>query len=334
MIQAWTKSMRALWILLLAACLPASAADKFHITDPRVYTGMCDASAAVPVSSNLFIVVSDENNVLRLYSADKSGPPIKKFDLNAFLNFEKATEEADLEAAARIGKRAFWMGSHGANKNGKVRTNRRALFATDIVSTNGEIGLVPAGRPYTNLLDDLSADPRFKQFNLEAAALRAPKNTNALNIEGISSTPDGHLLIGFRNPIPGGKALIIPLLNPNEVIHGHPGRFDPAILLDLGGLGVRDIARYENAYIIIGGPFHADSDFRLYRWGGPEKELTVLPVDGLNNYQPEGLIIYPQYGLTRFQVLSDDGTRMIDNCPCKDLKDPNKQAFRSFWISP
>jgi hypothetical protein len=31
-----------------------------------------------------------------------------------------------------------------------------------------------------------------------------------LNIEGLAATPDGQLLIGFRNPLSEGKALLLP----------------------------------------------------------------------------------------------------------------------------
>ena len=46
-----------------------------------------------------------------------------------------------------------------------------------------------------------------------------------MNIEGLCPTPEGELLIGFRNPIPGERALIVPLKNPGELIEGKPARF-------------------------------------------------------------------------------------------------------------
>ena len=184
---------------------------------------------------------------------DQGGASIKEFDCSAFLRLEGKSPEADLEGAARLGDRAFWIGSHGRNKDGKERLNRRCLFATDIRAMDGEVALVPVGKPYRRLLDDLINDSRFAQFHLAEAARHAPKEAGALNTEGLSATADGHLLIGFRNPIPGGHALLIPLLNPNEVIEGKPARFDPAVQLDLGGLGIRDIAYHEGIYIIIGG---------------------------------------------------------------------------------
>jgi len=309
-----------------------SAKDHLRLVRPARYTGLCDASGAVTVSSNLFIVADDEHNVLQVYRSDQPGGPVKQFDFNAFLEVRGKSLEADLEAAARIGDRAFWIGSHGRNKEGKERFNRHRLFATDIIMTNGDLTLTPVGMPYKRLLEDLLSDARFDQFHLAAASLLMPKERGALNIEGLAATPEGHLLIGFRNPIPGGKALIIPLLNPNEVIQGIPASFGDPIQLDLGGRGIRDMAYHDGAYLIIGGSWHGGGHFRLYRWAGPGSKPEPLKVAHLNDYHPEALVIYPQYGFKEFQVLSDDGTLPIDGCPCKELKDPNQRCFRSFWV--
>jgi hypothetical protein len=321
-------------LLSLSLALSVSGAEHLRIAGPAHYSGMCDASGGVAISSNLFAVACDEDNVLRVYRNDQPGGPVKEFDINAFLGLTGHSLEADLEAAARIGNRAFWIGSHGRNKDGKERLNRHRLFATDIQGNDGDLTLTPAGKPYERLLADLLADPRFDSFHLAEASRLAPKERGALNIEGLSATPEGHLLIGFRNPIPAGKALLIPLLNPNEVIQEKPARFDNAIQLDLHGLGIRDIAWHGGTYTVIAGSYHGGGDFRLYRWAGPGATPERLRVDGLDAYHPEGLIIYPGRGLREFQILSDDGTVLVDNCPCKDLKDPNKKTFRSFWVAP
>src|SRR5207247_2531869 len=135
------------------------------------------------------------------------------------------------------------------------------------------------------LLDDLAGDPKLKRFNLAAASRLEPKARGALNIEGLSATPDGHLLIGFRNPIPGGKALLVPMLNPDAVIHGQAAKFSEPILLDLGGLGIRDMAYWDGQYTIIAGPSAGKRQSRLYEWlGGTTTPRRVKHTDlkGLN----------------------------------------------------
>ena len=331
--------MRALASLLLTVTLcPGWSAESppsahaLRLLRPAEYLGMCDASAAVVVATNLFIVASDEDNVLRVYRSDQPGPPVQSFDFNAFLAVTGKSPEADLEGAARIGPRAFWIGSHGRNKKGKERTNRHRLFATDIRLIGGEVSLTPVGHPCRTLLADMLADPALARFNLAGASQLEPKEAGALNIEGLAATPEGQLLIGFRNPVPGGRALIIPLRNPNEILEGEHARFGAAIQLDLGGRGIRDLAWVDGSYLIISGPWHGGADFQLYRWRAQEPP-EALGISGLNAYHPEALVIYPDRGAHEFQVLSDDGTRLIDGVPGKELTDPSRQRFRSFWLS-
>lgn len=328
------------FLLAASACVHSQPAPpdqpapfaRLRLLQPSRYCGMCDASGAVPISSNLFVAACDEDNILRLYRSDRPGPPVKQFDLNAFLQVSGQSLEADLEGAARMGDRAFWIGSHGCNRNAKERFNRHRLFATDIKELNGEVALIPVGKPYQHLLDDLLADSRFDQFHLAEASRLAPKEPGALNVEGLSATPEGRLLIGFRNPVPAGKALLIPLLNPNQVIAGQRARFGAAMQLDLGGRGIRDIAWHRGTYIIIAGSWHEGGTFQLYRWAGPGTAPQAAQVSHLQHYHPEALVLYPQLGLQRFQILSDDGTISIDGCPCKTLTDPNLRTFRSFWV--
>jgi hypothetical protein len=53
---------------------------------------------------------------------------------------------------------------------------------------------------------------------LEAAEKLPPKAKGGLNIEGLAATPDQELLIGFRNPIPEDKALVLVLTNPKDLL--------------------------------------------------------------------------------------------------------------------
>jgi len=320
-------------LILLFISLCAKAGPNSALLRPMLYTGEGDASGAVAVTSDLFLVADDEDNTLRLYRNDVAAPPIKEFDCNAFLEVRGKSLEADLEAGARIGNRAFWIGSHGRNANGKERPNRCRFFATDITVAGGGVTVTPVGKPYKRLLDDLISDSRFDQFHFAAAALLTPKKADAFNIEGLSATPEGHLLIGFRNPIPEGKALLIPLLNPNEVIEGRRALFGPAVQLDLGGLGIRDIAFYGGTYIISAGPFHGSGPFHFYRWAGIGTQPEQIGVGDLGDYHPEAIVIYPAKGLSEVQILSDDGKRKVEGISNRDLP-MSQRTFRSFWIAP
>jgi hypothetical protein len=325
--------MHLLLVAFLGLTLCAEAA-KLPILRPAQYGGMADASAGAAVSSNLFVVADDEQNILRLYGSDQGGRPVKELDVSAFLEVTDDSPEADLEGCAKVGERIFWIGSHGRNKNGKKRPNRCRFFATDVHMVGNEVELVPTGKPYKLLLEDLRSDARLATFELGQAAGRAPKEPGALNIEGLSATPEGHLLLGFRNPLRGGKALLVPLLNPDEVITGKRAKFGAALQLDLGGLGIRDIAFFGGDYLIIAGPYHEGGPFRIYRWRGEGTQPVDLRVKNLNDYHPEAIVIYPDKGIKEFQVLSDDGKLEIDGVPGKEVPDSTIKSFRSFWLAP
>lgn len=325
--------MRAPLLILFGLALTACAADRLTLFRPLQYNGMADASGAVAVSSNLFVAADDEENVLCLYRNDRGSAPLREFDLNPFLGTLGKHAEADLEAGTRLGQRAFWIGSHGRSREGESRPNRCVLFVTEISGQGEAVRLLPIGRPYRRLLEDFENDAQLKRFHLAEAASRAPKDPGALNIEGLSATPEGHLLIGFRNPIPDEKALLVPLMNPDEVIAGSRAHLGEPLLLELGGLGIRDIALWQQTYIIIAGAFHGGGPFHIYRWAGPGKQPERLRVQGLKPYHPEALVIYPELGLEQFQVLSDDGKDAQDNVPNRELPKEQK-SFRSFWLRP
>jgi hypothetical protein len=96
-----------------------------------VYSGICDASAAVALGNDYFVVADDELNLLRIYKRGQSAP-VGQTDLSKFLETEH-DKESDIEGAAAIGNKIFWITSHGANKDDKVQERRRKLFATEIV---------------------------------------------------------------------------------------------------------------------------------------------------------------------------------------------------------
>ena len=173
------------WAALLAvglACLHGLGRASDGVT---FFHGICDASAVVPLSRHHHLIADDEDNLLRLYDHRTGGRAVWALDLSRFLRVDPREPEVDVEAAARMGDRIYWISSHGRNRKGHERTSRHRFFATAIVARGDLPTVEPVGVPYTALLDDLLADPRLAPMGLAAASLKPPKARDALSIEGL-----------------------------------------------------------------------------------------------------------------------------------------------------
>lgn len=314
-----------------AACLAALLSSAIARADPIVFRELCDASAAVQLNGDLFAVASDEDNLLRFYRIGQPGSPVGSFDLNPFLFGSKRGSETDLEASARVGNRVYWITSHGRNKAGEPDRNRQKFFALTIEQRGQDATLKPVGRVYTGLLTDLLREPSLTRFDLATAAGRAPKAEGGLNIEALTDAPDGSLLIGFRNPIPQGRALVVPLLNPEMVTTGTRPRFGKPVLLDLGGLGLRGIGSVPGGYYLIAGPADQDATSQVFWWTGGAAQPQRCEGRSWQGINPEAICFHDDISRTNFLILSDDGSRKLGGMDGKKLP-KQQQQFRAYQV--
>lgn len=296
--------------------------------------GMADASSAIAIGSDKFLVVTDEKNHFVLYNAFKSGEPIASYDFSCFLDLDAEDAEADVEGSASVGPLTFWIGSHSRDKHGRVDLNRHQFFATSIDETRSKVKVRQVGQSYTNLLFDLGRLENFKELigdNLIAHkdATLSPKAAGAISIEGLTQWKRG-VLVGFRNPLHrNGNALLLPVLNPLEmVLYGDRARFGDLIPLDLGNRGIRSIDALpgRSAYLIAAGSFDHKLSPAYYVWdGSPDSKPEPYTMNLPEQLNTEAVVIYED--LPGIQLLSDDGDEFKD----KKVKD-EERFFRSVWI--
>ncbi|BFG80263.1 hypothetical protein PTKU46_82970 [Paraburkholderia terrae] len=291
------------------------------------YSGICNASAGVDLGSGYFVVADDDINSLVIYRYGESGPA-GSVNLGEYLAPEGGKQkEADIEGAARIGDRIYWIASHAAKDTGEPRPARQRLFATRVDTSGAMPKPLPIkARPYSGLLSALRSDGRFKL--LADAATIGAELPHGLNIEGLAATEDGGLLIGFRNPLTDkGEALVIELKNPAETIErGANPVFGDLIRLNLGNRGVRSIERIGGEYFIVAGPFNKgafddpSSRFAIYKWrrstGAPPVHWKDIDP---HDFHAEGIFEIAATG--QLYLLSDDGD---DHPACKEGKDADK----------
>jgi hypothetical protein len=308
------------------------AGPGFRLSGRIVFRGACDASGAAGVATGLIAVADDEDNRLRVYHTGRGGQPVALVDAVRDPSGHPVNlDEMDLEGSATVGSRVYWVASHGRKKSGKRAPSRLMLFATDI-GPDGQ--LAPVGRPYNSLLHQMVEEPSLARYRLRDAADRSPISPGGLNIEGLTDTPEGHLLLGFRNPVPGGRALLVRITNPADMVErGARPRFGPSVELDLEGRGIRTIASWDNAYWIVGGDI-ADPILpsRLYRWDGSTARPVWIDSADLGDLNIEAIATVPTESGARLLLISDDGSRSVGGKKCKKLRDPAAKYFRASWL--
>ncbi len=346
-------------------------------TDPNTplltFYGTSDASAAVALDDNSFLVADDENNTLRLYPFQNGSAPAAQLDLSAYLRTTDKFPEADIEGATRVGSRIYWITSHGRNLDGKPRPNRYRFFATDLQLKDGSWTITPAGSPCSTLVQAMLQTPALQPLGLDLAtqlddsklkkkALKklAPKK-DGLNIEALAASPDRSVLyLGFRNPLIPNKqtgrpqALVIPLQNFQQVIEQQAApQFGQPLLWDLDHRGIRSMeySPYHKCFFLVAGPRDEETGFDLYRWdGNPGSQPAQMPPLHITapDFTPEAILLFDNH--PDLYLLSDDGSRLIqlsdpnqcqkadllpgNRCQNKYLLNPTQKSFRAFRLTP
>src|SRR5262245_31325009 len=95
-----STSFWTLALLCLASATGPARAIEIQQVDRFEYREICDASAAVAITDDAFLVASDEDNILRVFRSGSSAP-ITSFDWTETLGVDADNPEADIEGATR-----------------------------------------------------------------------------------------------------------------------------------------------------------------------------------------------------------------------------------------
>lgn len=278
----------------------------------RPLTGTFEPSAIQQLPDGRFLVVEDEKehplSVLTL-AADGSvkHTPLTPGLLQMFSEFWKLD---DLEGLT-LDRRGFVYAitSHSRNDDGEEKKSREKLARFRV---EGERVVSPV------VVGGLKAALTARHPVLAAAAkVREVKTRGGLNIESLEMTPDQQrLLVGFRSPLSGSRAIIASIDNPTGIFEaGEAPRVSTSLVeLDLGGHGIRGLAYIPvlGEYLVIGGPVSREpAQFDLWLWSGqpgaPARRVTVPGLQGLEH--AEGVSPADLDGVQRIVIVSDDGSR-------------------------
>lgn len=287
-------------------------ADCVGADDPTL-----DLSAAARHGNTLFLG-SDEGVCLeRLSRGPAAWAGHQRFPLDAILDLD-ASGEADIEGLAEDDGWLWVLGSHARTrpKVGKAGDDRidlsafaslkdtrpRCLLARvplaadpDTVDTMRPVridgqrraGMVRQTKRGNRLAQMMKNSPVLKPFTRIAA------KEGGVDLEGIA-VAGNRVAIGMRGPVIQTHAVLLEV----EIVPKRSGRLTIAgplykRLLELDGLGIRDLKRDGPDLLILAGPTTGlDGPCAIYRWtdwlGDPPQDDTVV-----RRHRPERIIDLP-----------------------------------------
>ncbi|MGX5802633.1 DUF3616 domain-containing protein [Bradyrhizobium sp. Arg314] len=283
---------------------------RLHFDEDRHAKGPRNLSAVEQIGSTLWLG-SDEGSYLdRLSTADHANyDDHMAYALSDFFDLPGGSDgEVDLEGLGvdRTGKRLWFTGSHSlrrevpkigddgretahALRNINRQPNRFLLGSVGFnIDANGIVDLVPGSGqalPFdaggSRLGEMLANDVLIGPF------LAIPAKENGLDIEGLAVDAD-MVFLGLRGPVLRGWAVILQLsleqtqkglLEPQPLTQ--KGRRYLRHLINLDGLGMRDLCVLNDDLLVLAGPtMDLDGPIRLFRWRNALKMTSDQRVDG------------------------------------------------------
>lgn len=183
-------------------------------------------------------------------------------------------EEMDIEGIAADGRVVYVIGSH-SRKRKKLKAsrdydkNRKRLEKSEKVLSRGRVyrleltsdgSLVPGSKvEQTELMKVIEKKKALKPFTGIAS------KENGVDIEGLAT--DGEwLYAGFRGPVL--REGYVPVL---RFMFDDPADNEKLFYVNLGGRGIRSIAKVEGGFLIVAGPVGDEPrSFQLYFWDGKD----------------------------------------------------------------
>ncbi|WP_438394970.1 DUF3616 domain-containing protein [Caballeronia sp. DA-9] len=299
-------------------------------------------SAVEQIDNALWVAGDESTTIERLTSNDYANYKdhvsldlTRSFDLPG-----KEQEEIDLEGIAwdKENERLWLVGSHSLRRKkprpddsdadafkalSKIsrQDNRYLLGYLDFTRSDrrGDARALAAHPPSGHALPfdkgDNALIKTLRTSKTYAPFLDLPSKDNGLDIEGMAVAND-RVFLGLRGPVLRGWATILQItldLRTNGELELRPtdrkDRDYVRHVLDLDGLGIRDLCAYGNDLLILAGPTMVlDGPMRVFRWrdalgheqgncvDGRQLEMLLDLPYGDRVDHPEGITLFEQNG--------------------------------------
>lgn len=273
-------------IVWLVAVVPLEAAIT-HVGDVEFRGEIHEPEniSGLAVVGNYLLIGSDEGNHIQVL--EKISASVYKVAAKPVQLADEATE-TDVEGIAASGDRVYVVGSHSTKrkkvkKNKTRKKNRKRMKEVEHEESRDQVfelkvdpqsgGVKPESS--MSLVDNIRQDELLKLF------VDIPSKENGIDIEGIAADGD-KLFFGFRGPILRGN--YVPVMIRQRSSPSHELRF-----VNLGGLGIRDMARVKDGFLILAGPMgDGPGSYSLYFWTGeddiPGRDNTMRAIAKLGDF--------------------------------------------------
>lgn len=285
--------------------------------DPKVITNL----SAVGVSTDGALwTVSDEGRTIERSRPRGDGFVFNaQFDLNSVFEGipgRKKQAEADLESLDIAGGRLWVCGSHCRvrRQHDKIGSDSLDPRFRDRPSRHllGRARVTKAGLVDGQCLpfeDEGSLRDYLGENEYLAPFLNLPSKENGLDIEGLSVV-GSKVFLGLRGPLVDSIAIVVQLRIPAS--WSCADMTEPRLhFVDLEGLAVRDLTRWEDQLLILAGPVSsARGPFKLFAWT-PRNTPRIQKPDKVHTWpegwgQPEGICRLDRNGTSGLIILRHD----------------------------
>lgn len=295
------------------------------------FEGIYEPSGAQQLEDGRLLIVEDEaSRALSIVELLPDGSIAENAALDNRLLSSFRSKLSDLEGLTMSADGYIYaITSHSRTKKGTRKQAREQLVRFKIRGND----LIDSG-VYTGLTDQLKNSGVFER----AVENSVNKNVSfqAINIEALSFDKEGRrLLLGFREPLIDGKAMIVVVENPVGIFERgeQPIFSEDVILVELEGGGIRSLAYdpVKGLYLMVNEAPAADgkNQFQLWTWSGALAEqpmrVELRGMTGLKNVEAIAPVIIN--GETKLLIVSDDGSSK-KNQPAKYMVLEYEQLWR------
>lgn len=267
--------------LMLGLFIPSlSSASPTDITDASIKGKLsidADNISGMVITESFMALATDEGTAIQILPRRKH-QFIARASNRIVLSSGK--DELDIEGLAWQEPYLYAIGSH-SKKRKKIKADfsnkknlKRLSQIHDEPARNQLFRVQLDDQLKVRQIESLSLMPIIKSFPLISPFTALPSKENGVDIEGIA-VRGNHLFIGFRGPVLRGD--LVPILKLRMNDKKFAVQASKLKLVNLGGLGIRDMMAFERTFYLLSGPVnHLPDDYHIHAWGG-KTQLTTLP---------------------------------------------------------